>query len=81
MYATWMADKNPFHVKDYRRWFVGETLLSVSAGMGLATMLLGVEIFDFVERGGRFFSAVGLWGILGGGVGAEAYSRCFPPSS
>ena len=66
-----MADKNPFHVKDYRRWFVGETLLSVSAGMGLATMLLAVEIFDSVATAGLFFSVVSLLGILGSAVGGS----------
>ena len=66
-----MNSKNPFHVKDYRRWFVGETLLSVSAGMGLATMLLAVEIFDSVATAGLFFSVVSLLGILGSAVGGS----------
>ena len=66
-----MNSKNPFHVKDYRRWFFGETLLSVSAGMGLATMLLAVEIFDSVATAGLFFSVVSLLGILGSEVGGS----------
>lgn len=70
--------RNPFHVHDYRRWFGGTTLLSLSTATGIAVNLLLIDLTGSALIAGTVAAIVTLadlgGSILGGGL-ADQQSR------